>query len=281
MVSLVLLFVFMEQSKIMARHAGTAFTLIELLVVVSIIAILAAMLLPAISLVRDAARSTHCQSNLRQLGLAILSYPTDHEGFLPGAMRNWNYMGGGNADRGSIWQILRDAGQLEEYGSGGDESQLRTHRYLKCPVGRSSADGTEVVHYSASSSLLGTTDDPNSPPLPLGQVRKSSRVIVVPDVGMSSFSWWPQWFDPVSWWPSDSNNAYIGWSAPHRGATNCLLLDGHVESARYRGIFYPRSGAYRAIMDLSAYDRPVNTDGGGTTVTPDQYLWSRSQMRAP
>ncbi len=258
---------------------GTGFTLIELLVVVSIIAILAAMLLPAISLVRDAARSARCQSNLRQLGLAILSYPTDHEGILPPAMKDWNNMGGWGADRGSIWQVLRDEGQLEEYDSNGEEYQLRTHRYLKCPVGRSPNDGTEIVHYSASSSLLGTLAEGNC--LALGQVRKSSRVIVVADVGMSSFSWWPQWFDPVSWWPSDSNDAYIGWSAPHRGATNWLLLDGHVESTRYHGIFYPRSGSYRAIMDLGAYDRPVNTDGGATTVTGDQYLWSRTQMRAP
>ncbi len=56
-----------------------AFTLIELLTVVAIIAVLAALLLPAISLVRDQARSTKCQSNLRQIVMAGLGYAQDHD----------------------------------------------------------------------------------------------------------------------------------------------------------------------------------------------------------
>ena len=60
-----------------------AFTMIELLVVVSIIAILAALLLPAINMARDAARSTQCQSNLRQLYMGNLGFVDDHQGRLP------------------------------------------------------------------------------------------------------------------------------------------------------------------------------------------------------
>ena len=56
-----------------------AFTLIELLVVIAIIAMLMAILMPALSYVRKQARSTACQSNLRQLSLAMVLYTQDHD----------------------------------------------------------------------------------------------------------------------------------------------------------------------------------------------------------
>jgi len=55
------------------------FTLIELLVVIAIIALLMAIMMPALSYVRKQARSSACQSNLRQLSLAMNLYALDHE----------------------------------------------------------------------------------------------------------------------------------------------------------------------------------------------------------
>ncbi len=65
------------------QQSPAGFTLIELLVVVSIIAVLSAMLLPAVKLVREAAWNSICGSNLRNLGTIVQAYTVDHEGLLP------------------------------------------------------------------------------------------------------------------------------------------------------------------------------------------------------
>jgi prepilin-type N-terminal cleavage/methylation domain-containing protein len=60
-----------------------AFTLVELLVVIAIIGALVALLLPAVQSAREAARSAACKSNLRQVGLAVLTYCDTHDGEFP------------------------------------------------------------------------------------------------------------------------------------------------------------------------------------------------------
>ncbi|HUU11156.1 MAG TPA: type II secretion system protein [Phycisphaerae bacterium] len=70
----------MSQLRRLPRGRRQAFTLVELLVVVTIIGILIGVLLPALGTVMQYAENIECQSNLKQIATAVLSYATDYQG---------------------------------------------------------------------------------------------------------------------------------------------------------------------------------------------------------
>lgn len=113
---------------------SNGFTLIELLVVISIIALLVAILLPALSAARNAAQGIQCMSNLRQIGIFAYVYTEDNDGYIVSAERrnpakpNWGWM--------ESWYLVLDqanGGQFDYWWELQEEAANRALVYT-CPL---------------------------------------------------------------------------------------------------------------------------------------------------
>lgn len=130
--------------QIKPGHESTGFTLIELLVVVAIIAVLMALLLPALANARLLAKAAKCSANQKTIGLAMIGFSTENNNRLPGyavktvgggmqwfTILNAEFFGNGKMSTSDSQQMIQT--QYGDSGAGGTKSG-QFARTLYCPL---------------------------------------------------------------------------------------------------------------------------------------------------
>ena len=211
--------------------------------VIAIIAILAAMLLPALSAARERARSAQCTGNLKNIGTAIMMYAGDNQSFVPCGLRkgeedkgvvlingNDGFMDGQN--KTTIMFLLSGGGYFPETEMAtADKQQVVTDvrdRYFRCP---SDTEYHKMYFGSMSYHLFlanlaawnnGYSSDMYS--------EESTRTIVGKDRPDNAIL-----NDNFPWRSDFTSGVAFGYPSNHPSASNFLFLGGHVTNLPHGG----------------------------------------------
>lgn len=201
------------------KSSPAGFTLIELLTVIAIVGVLAGILIPVVSRVRQSARASLCTSNLRQVHAGIMMYVGDNRGRFPDVMvRN---------EQGTAW--VQWWKTIAPY-----LSVANPNRYplpaLQCPeVAKiaserlTATDRDSLPNYGLSTSIGRYQYDANNPIIPgstalFANVRNPSRTLLAGDVGVGATS-------VMAF--LDSTSVVVD-GDKHADGSTLLWVDGHV-----------------------------------------------------
>ncbi|MEO0715954.1 MAG: DUF1559 domain-containing protein [Planctomycetota bacterium] len=214
-------------------RSGNAFTLLEVLVAVSIVAVLVALLLPALRHAREATRTATCGSNLRQIGLAWDAYERAFDTTpVPTARGAWSFGGAAfvGAERVAVLERSRPINPMLVAASGvrWGESAARFAAVFQCPsdtgLARTSPKGpvstgrtafeTFGTSYRASAGATGLAPSPDG--------KSASDVVLAGDA-----AWYYAGLRPRH--PEFGTTAW--WHQP-KGLANVVAADGSVRGRR-------------------------------------------------
>lgn len=236
------------------------YTLVELLVVISIIVLLMSLLLPALSRAKMAAQSAVCESNLRQIELAVTEYANAFHGGLPSSFF------GPYAWQDAAFAFLYDKGTLQPRNSLSPALESQFQQAFWCPSRAVQMSNPWGLNYAANPVVFPVPGPPGPARGLLPLVEDPSQVIAVGDANQAfpdGGSWytfdWAVWNNPAAY-PPDTNipaggffgtgntdsadgNAvpstglrYRHFSAgQNSGTANVAYFDGHVSSMTASG----------------------------------------------
>jgi len=208
-----------------------AFTLVELLVVVGVIALLIALLMPALRGARQAAMQLECAANMRQWTTALHVYVDENNGSLP--RRGQGGQPTSKLDRPTDWfNALPPIMRMKSYQQLASDAQIPhsgDRSIWVCPAAVSDGPGPYYFSYSMN---MGLSTWSTTTPDKITSVASWSTFVFMGE-GPGAY---------CAVWPVEADFSPV---ARHRGKMNVSFLDGHVAAMRAGEVMFLADGAQR------------------------------------